>query len=81
MKHEDVRLGSRVVPHSKTAEGRTLGLFRSAVWNKAIKDNKPYVYVTYKSPKGAYPECVLSTEKDINDGDYFTAFDFEKYKK
>ncbi len=82
MLHNDVRIGMKVVPHGKTADGRSLGLRSSAVWKRAKKMKQPFLYVSKKTPAWAegYQECVLSETYLDKDGDYFLAIDFKRYK-
>lgn len=89
MKHEEVKFGMKVVPHSKTSDGRVQCLENSVVWQEAIKIGQPYLYVVSKKPNDDYPECVLSLKYKRKQavhyfemtGDYFLSSDFEKYEK
>lgn len=83
MDRQKVRHGMKVVPHSKTADGRSKGLEKSAEWNKALKMNQPYLYVTrirFNRNDDSYPEVLLGTEYGSDTGDYFLISDFTKYE-
>ncbi len=71
----------KVVPHSKTAQGRINGLENSRAWNEALTKNQAYLYVVWKrKPKDYYNiECMLSVNKTDPIGDYFICDDFEPY--
>lgn len=71
----------KVVPHSKTAEGRIQGLENSKVWKNALDKNQPYLYVVWKrKPKDYYNiEVMLSDKEKDPIGDYFICYDFEPY--
>jgi len=81
MDYRDVNFGMKVVPHSKTAQGRKLGLDKSVVWNCAKAIKQPYLYVIHIPADGNYKEFVLhfSNEDNPSGGDYFLANDFEPY--
>ena len=75
MKDEDVKIGMKVVPHSKSVYGSHL--FESTIWREAQSINQPYLYVVKVS--GSW----LLDVKDFYrcGGDYFLASDFEPYKE
>jgi len=94
MNHKDIKIGMKVVPHDKTADGRVKGLENSAVWKQAVKIGQPYLYITTHRLKDDYPECTLGLihpkfnkdknriiNNDFNNGDYFLSSDFERYNK
>jgi hypothetical protein len=81
MEHSDIKLGMKVVPHRKTADGRVKGLNSSVVWRGAKVLNQPYLYVVLTKPVGDYPEIMLSEiEGDVH-GDYFLASDVSPYRE
>ena len=75
MKREDIKIGLKVVPHSKTTINYG-GLNWSTNWNRAKEINQPYLFVSgIKTDK-----IILSDEDGKNDvGDYFLPEDFEPY--
>lgn len=76
-----IRVGMKVTPHDKTADGRGKGLKNSVVWQIASERQQPFLYVISKIKDDCYPEIVLSdTQNDIG-GDYFLPSDFEKFKR
>jgi len=79
MKLEDIKVGMRVVPHSKTPIRRgNQGLEKSNSWKKAVLDDRPWLYVTEVIEDG---ECTLSLLNSSGDeGDFFYYTDFETYK-
>ena len=81
MKHEDVKLWMKVIPHSKTADGRTPGLDSSVVWRDACRIGQPYLYVSFKRYQHEYHECRLVLTKGLDNGDYFMSHDFEKWEE
>jgi len=82
MDHADIKIGMRVIPLSKTADGRTQGLHSSAVWRMAEKINQPYLYVSGKRPNGDYPEITLSIDRQGKDkGDFFLSSDVVRFEK
>lgn len=84
MKRTEVYHGMKVVPHSKTSDGRTKGLEKSSVWKKAKQRNQLFLYITrvrfYRNGNG-YPEVLLDVDRNTNSGDYFHIDDFNKYQK
>ena len=84
MKRTEVYYGMKVVPHSKTSDGRAKGLERSAVWRLAKSIGQPFLYVTrirFTRKGSEYPEVLLDTYRNSTSGDYFHVSDFTKYKK
>jgi len=78
MKKEDIKVGMKVIPHSKSAQGRTPGLKSSRVWKLAQQYKQPYLYVNKIPAEGDYQEYLLSNQYTlVRDGDYFLATDFE----
>ena len=75
MKREDIKIGLKVVPHSKTTINYG-GLNWSTNWNRAKEINQPYLFVS-----GIQTDrIILSNENRKNDvGDYFLPEDFEPY--
>jgi hypothetical protein len=74
MKLEDVKVGMKVVPHSKSVVNT---LNDSCVWRNALK-NKDH-YLTVKCFNGI-ENCWVLYNSDIGfGGDYFLAEDFEPY--
>ncbi|MHB0967417.1 MAG: hypothetical protein ACYC36_13290 [Bellilinea sp.] len=85
MKHEDVKIGMKVVPHSKTVGGWS-DLGKSSSWERAKKCHQPYLFVNKFSTDrnsigiGNINAWVLSVEEGIG-GDFFNASDFEPYQE
>ena len=75
MLKEDVEIGMKVIPYSKTVEDFE-GLENSGHWKGAISINQYYLFVT-----GWHEDTnAFSLGIEINDsGDYFNACDFEPY--
>jgi len=75
MLEKDVKIGDRVVPHSKTACGSN-NLSESNAWNHHGGKEQGFLYVSVR----CYPhgEFTLSVEQ-YNSGDFFNASDFEPY--
>ena len=78
MKVEDVRIGMKVVPHSKSV---WFSLDESGHWIHATYIDQPYLYVCgVKHDVDAYGKCfILGVDLNKNSGDYFLASDFEPY--
>lgn len=78
MKHEDVKIGMKVVPHSKTVSG-AVRFEHCSTWNRAKSNNQSFLYVVDFSI-GSYA-WVLNEVGEINSiqGDFFNASDFEPY--
>lgn len=73
MKFEDVKLGMKVVPHSKTAGCVDL---MESTWGKAQNQNQDYLFVR----KINNNNTVLLWHTEIDLGDIFYAEDFEPYE-
>ena len=72
MKHEDVKIGMKVVPHDKTV-GISLAIHDMST------DKKDFMYVTRENETlGAW---VLNNDGDSAWGDFFNASDFEPYEE
>jgi hypothetical protein len=77
MKSKDVKEGMRVVPHSKTAEGKTQGLENSVEWKRALAKGQPFLYVRKVLTN---LDCLLSaTHKGFEKREYFSVEDFDPY--
>lgn len=74
MKFEDVKIGMKVVPHSKTVAGYN-DLQNSCEWKRSIKKGQQFLYVA-RMDMG---RIILSETDDTIEGDYFLASDFEPY--
>jgi hypothetical protein len=74
MKHEDVKIGMKVVPHAKTSSIYG-GLESSANWDNARMILQPFLYVVDFDGKN----WILNYRGDTKNGDYFNACDFEPY--
>ena len=75
MKREDITVGMKVIPHSKTTANYG-GLNWSTNWKRAKEINQPYLFVS-----GIKTDKIILSDKDgENDvGDYFLPEDFEPY--
>ena len=73
MKIEDVKIGMKVVPHAKTAQGWN-GLENCFHWNDVKDTDHPYLFVVGKERN----YFVLSQENEEG-GNYYNASDFELY--
>lgn len=71
MKLEDVKIGMKVVPHSKTVNG---GLAGSVEMSKAAILNQPYLFVVRIEDN-----VVLAHRPDMKAGDVFAPSDFRPY--
>ena len=65
-------VGTKVIPISKTAQGRVRGLKKSAAWLKALASGQTYLVVERVPLDGDYPEYLC-------DGDYFVEDDLIFY--
>jgi len=74
MKRENIKIGIKVVPHSKSYCGN---LESSVNWKHAKKVNQPYLFVT--NIRSDY--IVLNSIEESNNGDFFLPEDFEPYIK
>ena len=75
MKDEDVKIGMKVVPHSKAV---SLSLETSLIWKYAKNKGQLYLYVYAKHSNYVYS---LSYEPIPDGVDLFVASDFEPYEK
>lgn len=76
MKIEDIRIGMKVVPHSKTAQGG-VSLGGSNIWRQCQEDKKPYMYVI-----GLVADVIVCAfNPDCSCGDYFQASDLTPYEE
>jgi len=73
MKDQDVRIGMRVVPHSKS----DYPLSESMEYKKAHRIGHKYLYVIKR--REGESTWVLHSEKNDRTGDYFESYDFEPY--
>ena len=78
-----LKKGMRVIPISKTPDGRTQGLENSVCWKNAKQRNQPFLYVIDCRKTHAnsvdYPEILLSEDKNSSGGDYFLISDVTTY--
>jgi hypothetical protein len=83
LKLKDLQIGMKVVPHSKSVDGWG-GLSESVVWDKAQRDQQPFLYVTQIGPNQHDPNIeeliALDWRNDPNSGDYFVVSDITLYK-
>jgi hypothetical protein len=85
MKHEDIKIGMKVVPHSKTA-GIYLG-FNNWIGYDLCKDFKKDGYLIVTDFYNKFNCWILDCEEDTEAigyepaGDYFNASDFEPYNE
>lgn len=70
MKHDEVTVGMKVVPHCKSIFG-----YESSEWVKAVNQYRPYLYVLRIDED----KVVLSHRLGSCTGDFFLASDFEPY--
>jgi hypothetical protein len=79
MKHEDVKIGMKVVPHSKSVWGWSNGNFLDSFHlTHARERSQPYLFITgYDNDERAW---MLSHLNDKG-GDFFLASDFEPYEE
>jgi len=73
MKLKDVKIGMKVIPHSKNAGEKDLN--QSSVWRRVKLNKQPFLYVT--GLEGM--TVLLNSEYIKNNGDYFLASDFKPY--
>jgi hypothetical protein len=78
MKKSDVKIGMKVVPFRKTVPGWDWdGLDGSTEWDKAKKNNIPYLIVKgYDAEEKAWE---LGVNAETFDADFFRASDFRLY--
>lgn len=81
MSTKKFRLNQRVVPISKTSDGRIKGLENSVCWNRAKAVKQPYLFITRNTFDGDYPEYMASPHPGKNVGDYFHERDLIPYKR
>ena len=75
MKLEDIKIGMKVEPHSKSAQNP---LEESSHWNKALENDQEFLYVNSITEDGivlAYQDQIKQT------GDFFEPSDFEPYQE
>jgi hypothetical protein len=77
MKDEDVQLGMKVVPHSKSAYHK--GLESSPAWLAARANGQNFLYVIKWEHTDKW--WMLNERYDKVTGDYFLASDFEPYEE
>lgn len=75
MRFEDVKVGMKVVPHSKSIYSK---LNDCNSWKNAKLKSQPYLYVIKISLEEGY---VVLNEDEKYTGDYFKPEDFELYEK
>ena len=79
MKKEDVKIGMKVVPHSKSIWNNQT-LTDSNCWKEATERNQEYLYVIFWSD--SFSAFVLTeNEENQEDGEYFNSEDFEPYEE
>jgi len=71
MRREDIKIGQKVVPHSKSKGSH----FDSSCWRKVKENKDPYLYVIRIDGN----TIVLDDKRDAELGDYFLPEDFELY--
>lgn len=80
MKHEDVKIGMKVVPHSKTDSGTVEFLENSSIWKLAKSNNQSFLYVVdfsienYSWVLNSDDTTAWTTHENL-----FNASDFEPY--
>jgi hypothetical protein len=75
MQNENVHIGIRVTPHSKTAYQKDLE--SSFAWKMALRKGQNFLYVLDQDKTLGY--WLLNDAMSPVDGDYFNASDFEPY--
>lgn len=77
MKAKNVKIGMKVVPHSKTA-----GIANSGELSEAQRMKQPYLFVVGKALEYIGKPWILAAEENaLLEGDYFVASDFTRYKE
>ena len=71
MKSEDIKIGQKVVPHSKSKGSP----FDSSCWRKVKENKDPYLYVIRIDGN----TIVLDDERGAELGDYFLPEDLDPY--
>jgi len=80
MENQDVKLGMKVVPHSKSYARE---LAKSTEWSNAIKNNQGFLYVNYIHPSKTHGNVFVLGANQVNSsavGDFFIASDFEPFE-
>lgn len=83
MKLEEIKIGMKVVPISKSVGFGGVGLYRSYSWRKAKEMNQPYLFVT---GFGDYLSKIVFCSEYFSDialgsGDFFLAEDLIPYEE
>jgi len=73
----DIKVGMKVIPHSKTPYGINTELSDSAVWGRAKRQNQPFLYVTGWEDKDT---LILGCDMDYNSGDFYRINDITLYE-
>lgn len=76
MRREDVKVGMKVVPHSKSYSGYYDKLEHSTEWEGARRKGQKFMYVA----RIDYDKIVLSKSEHSGIGDWFLPSDFTLYK-
>ena len=75
---EDIELGMKVVPVSRTISSTNIRpANHSLIWRKAKCRGQPYLIVV-RLPKGIEDRILCNIDKGL-DGDYFQEWDLEPY--
>lgn len=77
MNAEDIKIGMKVVPHSKSYAGN---FETSAHINRAKDNGQPYLFVNAFVPKRFYVLGFTEAPNNAYYGDFYTAEDFEPYE-
>jgi len=77
LSRSDIKVGMKVIPHSKTAYGHADGLSNSSVWNAAKRKKQPFLYVTGWDD---YDVLILDCVMNPKEGDFYGIDDVTLYE-
>lgn len=80
MKYEEIKIGMKVAPISKSIGFGGAGLDRSFTWRQAKKENQPFLFVT-GFEKDQYQVILCNNIFHENDGDFFLPEDLIPYEE
>jgi hypothetical protein len=73
----DIKVGMKVIPHSKTPYGINNELLTSVVYGRAKRQNQPFLYVTGWEDKDT---LILDYDMNHNSGDFYGIHDITLYE-